>query len=301
MEALTKQQIVLVTLLVSFVTSIATGIVTVALMEQAPPGVTQTINRVVERTVEKVVPSDSQSQTAAVAATKETIVVKEDDLVVAAVAAAGKSLVAISFADQGAGPDKAVFAGNGLIISSDGLVIAPAGIIAPRLDPSGNQIPTDYFASLSDGSVFKLAIIGSDGTAGIAVLKAVPDASGALKSFTPAPLGDSDGLKLGQTVVSVGGESRSVGEGIISNFLRESGGESGATTTPAVAQKILLIRTDVAPVVESAGAALADLSGDVVGLKLGEPGSNSYAPIRSLKAAAAALTATTTASSASAR
>ena len=81
MEGLTKQQIVLVALLISFVTSIATGIVTVALMDQAPPGVTQTINRVVERTIEKVVPTPSQNQSAAVV-TKETIVVKEDDLVV---------------------------------------------------------------------------------------------------------------------------------------------------------------------------------------------------------------------------
>src|SRR3989338_8034713 len=103
MEQLTKQQIVLVTLLVSFVTSIATGIVTVALMDQAPPGVTQTINRVVERTIEKVVPAPTQ-QTASVI-TKETIVVKEDALVVEAVAKNTKSVVSI-IAVSGEGESK---------------------------------------------------------------------------------------------------------------------------------------------------------------------------------------------------
>ncbi len=53
-EDLNKNQIILLTLLVSFVTSIATGIVTVTLIDQAPAPVAQTINQIVERTIERV-------------------------------------------------------------------------------------------------------------------------------------------------------------------------------------------------------------------------------------------------------
>ena len=48
MVSLTKTQIVLLFLLVSFVTSLATGIVSVTLVNQAPQPVTHTINKVVE-------------------------------------------------------------------------------------------------------------------------------------------------------------------------------------------------------------------------------------------------------------
>ena len=55
---LNKSQLILLALLISFVTSIASAIATVSLMEQVPAPVTQTINRVIQNTIEKIVPSD---------------------------------------------------------------------------------------------------------------------------------------------------------------------------------------------------------------------------------------------------
>ena len=56
---LNKKQLILLALLLSFVTSIATGITTVTLMEQAPSSVTVPINRIIKQTVEKIVPVDT--------------------------------------------------------------------------------------------------------------------------------------------------------------------------------------------------------------------------------------------------
>jgi len=72
MEDLTKTQLVLLTLFVSFITSIATGIVTVTLLNEAPPEITRTINRVVEKTIEKVVQGNILPPT------KEVVFVSEE-------------------------------------------------------------------------------------------------------------------------------------------------------------------------------------------------------------------------------
>ena len=46
-----KQQLVLLVLLVSFVTALVTGIVAVTLLNQAPQPITQTVQRVIEKTI----------------------------------------------------------------------------------------------------------------------------------------------------------------------------------------------------------------------------------------------------------
>lgn len=53
-KELDKKQLILLTLLITFVVSIGTGIVTVSLMKQMPQSIPQTINNVIQRTIEKV-------------------------------------------------------------------------------------------------------------------------------------------------------------------------------------------------------------------------------------------------------
>src|ERR1700749_1538935 len=56
-EDLSKSQLLLLTVLVNFVTSIATGVLTVSLLDQAPATVTQTVNQIVDHTIETIATS----------------------------------------------------------------------------------------------------------------------------------------------------------------------------------------------------------------------------------------------------
>ncbi len=84
LEHLNKSQVVLLTLLISFVTSMATGIVTVSLMEQGITPVTNTVNQVVERTKEIVVKVPEPQDPVVVTQTKE-VIINQADLIASAV------------------------------------------------------------------------------------------------------------------------------------------------------------------------------------------------------------------------
>jgi hypothetical protein len=180
MEDLTKQQIVLVTLLVSFVTSIATGIITVSMMHQAPQTLTQTVNRVVERTIERVVPD------ATLVKSFEPKVITLDDQVAEVSDIGLTSVVKILDAQNN-------IVATGPIISKTGKVIA---YVTPGL----------YTLVYPDGQKYPATIASS--TVVFSILS-----PGTEKKFVPLTMAKES--KSGKTVVLIAGDT--VFQGIIQN------------------------------------------------------------------------------------
>jgi S1-C subfamily serine protease len=204
-EELNRTQIILLVLLVSFVTSIATGIVTVTLLAQAPPTVTQTINRIVERTVETVVADPNSSGTTVVKET--TTVVKEEDLLTESIAKTSNRMVRIHAGKATTTPVAAV----GIIVSADGTVAT---------DWLTVEKDATYAAQFPGNKVISLSVSSFDAKTGIALLVPVAKEGEALSGLSPVSLKGSSSLKLGQTVLAVSGTSRtSVSTGIVETLL----------------------------------------------------------------------------------
>lgn len=207
-EHLTKHQIVLLTLLVGFVTSVATGIVTVSLMDQAPPSVTRTINQIVEHTVEKVVPqivTQSSGQAASVVTKETTVVVKDDDLVAQSIAKVQQGIVRIVSKNT---PDQLI--ARGVIISDKGVALSDRG----SLEAMGT---VNFEAILPDGQRVPAVMRVPTGTSTVAVLDlAVASSTG---KFSSVPVVTSSKLRLGQSVIRIGGGGAdTVGTGVIAKL-----------------------------------------------------------------------------------
>lgn len=277
MEHLTKQQLVLVALLVSFMTSIATGIITVSLMEQAPDPVTQTINRVVERTIETVVQAPATPNQQAAVVTKETIVVKSDDLVMQAVEKNTPHVIRIKTRPDWEGNQRTV--ALGLLISPDGLIVT--GNDALGLWATSTTPLSAYEIVFSDMSTSTVSAQKINSKEGLVILKAgLPEG----KKVSSASLGNSDALKLGQTVIVLSGRiNNAVKSGIIASLPKKEVRDTTASTTPQVTTVLTSIETDLGGS-DIIGSPIFNLSGDVIGIALGESG-YSFTPINSIKSA----------------
>src|SRR3989338_3959910 len=280
MEGLNKQQLILLALLVSFVTSVATGIVTVSLMDQAPPGVTQTISRVVEKTIERVV-AEPQNQSASVV-TRETIVVKADDVVIEAIE---KNLTSVVRIREKTGDGNIRFAGLGLVVSREGLLAADLSVAYRKSDSAGNSIAESYQALFPDGRIFPLNIAYSDQSTGLIFFQVLlQDKEKGVYRFV-MPQFNMGELKLGQAVVALSGdESNAVSTGIISNLVQKAVQKpiDNSTTTPHVVKELVAIKTDIRASELVSGSILLNLRGEVIGFNTCAFGGNrnTFLPIQ---------------------
>jgi hypothetical protein len=254
-EGLTKTQIVLLTLLVSFMTSIATGIVTVSLISQAPPVVTQTVNRVVERTVERVSPDRGQTASAAQqpGSVVREVIIKESDLITDAIARNSESLVRIYTANPGGSDIRGTFLGVGFILSNDGLVVTDATLVEPSVL---------YAVEVMKGSVYEARLKNESPSRPTAILS-LARGEGDATVFRPVAFSNLAASKLGERVVTLMGKDRTVvGEGIISEIVYM--GSAAAEEKQNITSFVTSIPSEKA----APGAPLVDLLGEVLGIYL---------------------------------
>lgn len=209
-EKLTKAQIVLLTLFVSFVTSIATGIVTVTLLDQAPPGITHTVSKVVQTTVEKVVEPGEETEV-------RTVVVDYEDTLANTAGVLEQSIVRIYIpaeAQEGTTTPETSrsFTALGFIFDQQGRVIADAGRII------ANQ---PYEIELSDGNMYVAEAVRQDEDRGLALLSPQEELETNTKAVTFTGI---ESVRLGQTIFALAGENQfRLVDAIISEFISDEG------------------------------------------------------------------------------
>ena len=243
-EHLSKSQIILLTLLVSFVTSIATGIVTVSLMEQAPPSIAQSVNRIVERTVEKVVPG---GQTASVITREKTVVIKESDLISQAVERVNPSIARLYTSNA-----EPMFLGFGVVLDVYGAIASDSNILGDSADAT---------IIFSDGTRVRAFVTARDASSGIAFLQpATTTTDGKAVVWKPATIATQEPV-LGQTVIAFSGKTISrIADGIVTALIpRES-----ADVPPLV-----VIDTNIPGDTTFPGTVLANTDGQIIGVSTG--------------------------------
>lgn len=137
-------------------------------------------------------------------------------------------------------------AGSGVIVSQDGYIITCAHVVSGA---------TNISVQLSDDSKYTATVVGSDSTSDIAVLKI--DATG----LTPAVIGDSDALAVGEQTVAVGNPlgvlSGTVTDGIISAVNRSVKVENN---------EMSLIQTSAGISPGNSGGGLFNGNGELIGI-----------------------------------
>lgn len=196
-EELSKSQLLLLTILVNFITSIATGILTVSLLDRAPSVVTQTVNRVVERTIETVAQAAPTSISQSPAPSTQ-------DLVTAAIGAAATRAVAVYAAETGTTTSPVAY----------GTYLPRSRAVATASSPTA--LPREAIIAFP-GNVYLPASVAKEGD-GITIY-GFADTATLPKATAPILIAAND-LKLGATALAIGSDG-SAATGIVARVNSE--------------------------------------------------------------------------------
>ena len=177
--------------------------------------------------------------------------IDESSAIIAAAEKVGPAVVKIAVQGASTDPFAAIpteGVGSGLIYDADGWIVTNRHVVADA---------ESLTVELKDGRRFEGRVYGIDTLTDLAIVKVEET------GLPVAPIGESDGLKIGQLVVAIGSPlgtySFSVTSGIVSGKGRDIAVDGGTRINN-------LIQTDAAINPGNSGGPLADASGAVVGI-----------------------------------
>ncbi|MDE6665792.1 MAG: trypsin-like peptidase domain-containing protein [Ruminococcus sp.] len=144
--------------------------------------------------------------------------------------------------------------GTGVVITDDGYIVTNAHVIYDS--EYGAGLADDIKVHTNDDNSYDAEVVGYDTDCDLAVLKIKAD------GLTPAELGDSDGLMLGESVVAIGNP---LGFDLMNTVT--SGIVSGLNRNITINDKAMnLIQTDTAINEGNSGGPLINKKGQVIGI-----------------------------------
>lgn len=237
-EDLSKTQLLLLTILVNFVIAIATAVMTVSLLDQAPTAVTQTVNRIVENTIETV--------TTQVPVINDSSAPSTEELLTASIASNISRTVDIRRSAGGEVIGRGFF-----IVTSRAILTIPSTI----------PLPDEISVTFSEGTVATATRIRDDGRI---VMYQIADGV-TLPKVRSAELVASESLKPGQTLIGIASDG-SVATGLLTK-IDANGIQSDVPVLPA-GSVLFTLSGDIAGM--SAGTA-AIIPAEFIGTLLAPP------------------------------